>query len=889
MTSHLFGGSWRSSSSGYALHRSAQHNSCDPSVSAAINKSFYVDDFLQSVDDINHGVHLVGSVKERLLSDGFHLTKFVANDQTLLKYVPVDDKCIHDTIVQLSDSKTLGIMWNIDSDCFYFDVNIVKKNVLTKRCILSFVASIFDPLGLVSPIVLMGKVIFQETTLMKLSWDEPVPDALVVRWHKWLDTLLLLSDIRIPRCIKPKLFNDGNLELHSFSDASEHSYGCCIFIRCVGVCGVHSSLIYAKHRLAPTKPTTIPRLELQAAVLSAKVSSVVRKELEVSVSRVVFWVDSMIVLSYIRNSTRRFKPFVANRLGLIHELTAVEDWHHVSGVDNPADIVSRGSSPDVLDKKMWLQGPSFLRQYKSDWSVVESPITPLNPDDHELKKQVIVHTCEGNVSHPIDVLCDYYSSWYKLKKALAWMLRIKCKLLHRSTSTDFLTVEEIRNAEHVVLRYVQSVHYSAELSSLSSSGSVTRSSPLYKLQPVLNDDDLLVINGRLSHAPFADDRRDPVVVPHIHPIASLIVADIHGSSHLGQEWVVSLVRKNYWIVSLRKIVKAVSRKCVTCRKRFAVPGCQQMADLPRSRLNPHHPPFFDIGLDCFGPYLVKYGRAQIKRYGCIFTCFTTRAVHLEKINTLDTDSLINALRRFISRRGCPSSIYCDNGTNLTGSCRELKLALRSLSQSDENAFCLVKSITWKFAPPLSSHMGGVYERMIRTVRKVFAGMFNPTVRLTDEILETLFCEVEGIINGRPITKVSMDVNDSAALTPNHLLLLKGDIQVTPGVFSFGDMYRKRWRFVQGLVNAFWKRWLSYYLPDLQKRVKWNEKIRNLLVGDLVLICDVASPRGMWPLGLVKEVHVGRDGLVRSVRVKTVSTELVRPVTKLVLLEGYDEY
>ena len=420
--------------------------------------------------------------------------------------------------------------------------------------------------------------------------------------------------------------------------------------RCVEVYGVHSSLIYAKHRLAPTKPTTIPRLELQAAVLSAKVSSVVRKELEVSVSRVVFWVDCMIVLFYIRNSTCRFKPFVANRLGLIHELTSIEDWHHVSGVDNPTGIASCGSSPDVRDKEMWLRGLSLLSQYKSDWSVVASPITPLNPDDHELKKQVIVHTCEGNVSHPIDVLCDHYSSWYKLKKALAWILRIKCKLLHRSTSTDFLVVEEMRNAEHVVLRYVQSVHYSAELSSLSSSGSVTRSSPLYKLQPVLNDENLLIINGRLSHAPIADDRRHPVVVPHVLPIASLIVADIHGSSHLGQEWVVSLVRKNYWIVSLRKIVKAVSRKCFTCRKRFAVPGCQQMAVLPRSRLTPHHPPFFDMGLDCFGLYLVKYGRAQIKRYGCVFTCFTTRAVHLEKINILDTDSLINALRRFISCR-----------------------------------------------------------------------------------------------------------------------------------------------------------------------------------------------------------------------------------------------
>ena len=186
-------------------------------------------------------------------------------------------------------------------------------------------------------------------------------------------------------------------------------------------------------------------------------------------------------------------------------------------------------------------------------------------------------------------------------------------------------------------------------------------------------------------------------------------------------------------------------------------------------------------------------------------------------------------------------------------------------------------------------MGGVYERMIRTVRKVFAGLFNPNVCLTDEILETLFCEVEGIINGRPITKVSMDVNDSTALTPNYLLLLKGVSQVAPGVLALmiftedvGILY-KVW------LNAFWKRWLSYYLPDLQKPVKWNEKIRNFLVGDLVLICDVASPRGMWPLDLVKEVNVRRDGLVRPVRVKTVSTELVRPVTKLVFLEGYDEY
>lgn len=182
-------------------------------------------------------------------------------------------------------------------------------------------------------------------------------------------------------------------------------------------------------------------------------------------------------------------------------------------------------------------------------------------------------------------------------------------------------------------------------------------------------------------------------------------------------------------------------------------------------------------------------------------------------------------------------------------------------------------------------MGGVYERMIRTVRRVFDGLFNPNVRLTDEILHTVFCEIDGIVNGRPITKVSTDVDDLAALTPNHILILRGDLKSPPGSFSLGDMYRRRWRHVQGLADSFWKRWLASYVPDLQRRVKWQHKVRNICVGDLVLICDSSCPRGSWPLALVKEVNVGRDGLVRSVRVRTSKTELVRPVTKLVLLEG----
>ena len=887
MTSHLFGGVWSSSSACYALRRSA--SACEPNVRESIENSFYVDDYLQSVDNIDNGVQLVGSVRDTLDSNGFRLTKFIANDQELLRSIPDDDKCSppDDKVVPISESKILGVKWNINSDYIYFDIRVSESKIISRRHILSFVASIFDPLGLISPVIIAGKVIFQQTTRLKLSWDEQVPSEITHKWNAWLRTLLSLADIKIPRCVKPCRYNDSYLELHCFSDASEHSYGCCIYLRCVSKVGVHTSLIYAKHRLAPIKHVTIPRLELQAAVLSAKVSITVRAELEVPISSMYYWSDSMIVLCYIRNSTRRFKPFVANRLSTIHRLTAVVDWHHVCGSDNPADIVSRGCSPEGLDKVLWLDGPQFLKKYKSDWSMSEPPTCSLNQSDVELKKDVVVLLCEDKPVNPIDALCHHYSSWYRFKKAVAWFSRLKDVLLHRDVTIGSITVEELKHSEEIILSHVQAVSFSAEIASIVAGRSVSKCSKLYKLHPILNDSRLLVVHGRLTHADILQRHKYPVIVPYDHPIASQIVRDIHGSAHLGQEWVVSIVRNMFWITNIRNIVRRVSRDCVICKKRFSMPGHQQMADLPLSRVNPYHPPFFAIGLDCFGPYFVKYGRGTIKRYGCVFSCFTTRAVHIETIDSLETDSLINALRRFVARRGTPDSIFCDNGTNLTGACKELKSSLKCLSQDALHNHCLANDIRWNFVPPQASHMGGVYERMIRTIRKVFTGILNPNTRLTDEILQTVFCEVEGIINGRPITKVSTDVDDMAALTPNHLLLLRGDIKSAPGVFSQGNVYRKRWRHVQSLANLFWKRWLSSYIPDLQRRIKWHEKCRNLSIGDLVLICDVSAPRGSWPLGLIKEVNVSRDNLVRSARVKTARTELVRPVTKLVLLEGCD--
>lgn len=157
--------------------------------------------------------------------------------------------------------------------------------------------------------------------------------------------------------------------------------------------------------------------------------------------------------------------------------------------------------------------------------------------------------------------------------------------------------------------------------------------------------------------------------------------------------------------------------------------------------------------------------------------------------------------------------------------------------------------------------------------------------MTDEILQTVLVEVEGIVNSRPITKVSDQSDDPVALTPNHLLLLRDGPPPPPGVFEHVHMYRKRWKYIQHLANQFWQRWQREYIPELVKRNKWLDVKRNLKVGDLVLLVDENTPRNLWPLAIVTEVFHGRDDLIRSVKLKTKSSVFVRPISKVVLIEG----
>ncbi|XP_035986599.1 uncharacterized protein LOC118560067 [Fundulus heteroclitus] len=318
---------------------------------------------------------------------------------------------------------------------------------------------------------------------------------------------------------------------------------------------------------------------------------------------------------------------------------------------------------------------------------------------------------------------------------------------------------------------------------------------------------------------------------------------------------------------------------------------QKMADLPADRLIPE-PPFTSVGLDVFGPWTIvtrrtRGGCSQSKRWAVLFTCMSTRAVHIELIETMSTDSFINALRRFFAIRGPAKMLRSDRGTNFTGACKELDLEKEN---SGVGKYLQGRGCSWIFNPPHASHMGGSWERLIGIARRILDTMLSQTesTRLTHEVLSTFMAEVTAIINGRPLVPISTDPDCPVVLTPAMLITQKVCAVSAPsGNFSTGQLFGKQWKHVQHLADTFWKRWKGQYLPTLQSRSKWTENRPNVREGDVVLLKDPEASRNEWPMGLIIKTFPSRDMKVRKVEVKVVQNGTVkvflRPVSEVIVL------
>ena len=288
-------------------------------------------------------------------------------------------------------------------------------------------------------------------------------------------------------------------------------------------------------------------------------------------------------------------------------------------------------------------------------------------------------------------------------------------------------------------------------------------------------------------------------------------------------------------------------------------------------------------MDYFGPFMVRRGRALERRYGCIFSCLQCRAIHLELAQSLTTDSFILALMRFVNRRGSPVEIVSDNGSNFVGAERELGEWLSKLDQERISTQLVEKRIAWRFNPPNASHRGGVWERMIRSVRKILNSVAGRQ-SLNEELLWTYLTQAERIVNDRPLTAVREGLEEPTPIRASDLLQPKSSSFVAFNL-PLGQLVERRWRVVNDLTAEFWAKWKRVYLAMLQERQRWYRQREELQKGDIVITEVESTPRTYWPLGIIEEVIVDEDGLVRTVLVKTSNGAFRRDIRKVYRLEG----
>lgn len=864
-----------------------------PDTVKEIEKYMYCDDYISCANSIDEASARISEVIEIHKDAGFDVVNWSASDSRILRNLNESEK-----VKNFSDSsdldRVLGLWWDSEQDVFTFRLNFHKvsaevlsgQKIPTKREVLRLVMSIFDPLGFVGMLTVKGKIILQMIWRQEIGWDDEIKDEALEYWQKFLKELKLISSVSIPRSYSDNLCCAVSVQLHVFGDASSSAFAAVAYLRIEDAGGVVISFVSSRTRVAPLKAVTIPRLELQAAVLNSRLSHTLISALDVKIDRIIHWTDSMTVLCWLRNGSRRFKQFVSHRVGEIEQLTDIGSWKWVSTKDNVADLATRMIPGDYTPESRWFRGPEFLRFSEENWPREKETSEPIDMTES------VVELVNVNYEHDVDPLVPdarRFSSWTRLLRATARVRKI-FKIWYEFTSKarskgdltkSELTVTDLKEAEKCLWRDMQR-KYLPEISRLQKGQAIDKKSSLYKLSPFVDNMGILRMRSRLENCPEAVEKY-PVILDPKHPATKLMILDAHERNmHYGREQIVNNLRERFWIPGIRMAVKASWKDCQRCHNSMVQPAPPEMAPLPLARVEGNLFPFTRTGVDFFGPIMVTKGRRQEKRWGVLFTCMATRAVHLEIAHSLNTDSAIMAIRRFIARRGPVRELFSDNGTNFHGADNEMRDAVQKMDHQKISDTLAPKFIEWNFNPPASPHMGGSWERLVRSVKtamKATLAFHAPN----DEVLLTIFSEVEFIINNRPLTHVSLDPSDRTALTPNHFLIGRTSEQ-RPGEFDDNDLdLRKAWRKSQRLADCFWRRWIKEYLPELARRSKWFDQVPPLEKNSVVLIADGSLPRNDWPLGTVEEVFPGPDGKIRMATVKTSKGIYKRPVGKICVL------
>ncbi|XP_058449021.1 uncharacterized protein LOC131428981 [Malaya genurostris] len=515
-----------------------------PMASKILLKDFYVVDMLSDTDSIENGIKLYDELNQLLESAGFTLRKWSSNSSEILAVIP-DSLKVDRTSLELDSTtatiKTLGLSWEPRSDNFRFSVPQWNDSTeINKRIILSNFARLFDPLGLVGPVVVQAKIFLQDLWKQKCSWMEPLIEELQHWWLKFRHSLAGLSTLNVPRWLA---FNNDtvSVEIHGFCDASEKAYGACVYLRCTTVDGqITVRLITAKSRVAPLddvlrkrKKMTIPRLELSSALVLSHLYEKVVDSLQVS-AQPYFWTDSTIVKCWLSSSPARWQLFVANRVSEIQHLTQAGIWNHIAGSENPADVISRGMTPEHLaEHQMWWYGPAWLHKPRNAW-----PKTALldtsEYDKSLLEEKAVVATLAQ--PRPPNEIFMLRSTLTALVRITAMCRRFASNCRNRNNKrVGYISYPEREEASLELVKIAQQESFAEDISQLTLKGEVNPSSRLISLRPTLTDG-LIVVGGRLENAHISYSRKHPMILDNHHPLTLLIITHYREPTTLNSQY-----------------------------------------------------------------------------------------------------------------------------------------------------------------------------------------------------------------------------------------------------------------------------------------------------------------------------------------------------------------
>ena len=915
-----------------ALH-AENHKDEFPLAFKALKNFLYVDDLVYAVDNEQEAEDTIRELLELFRIASMKIHKWQSNCKPALNIIPSADNAVSEENV-----KILGTTWHTQTDflTFEFAKSVDSPMYETKRTILAQLAKIYDVLGLISPFTIVAKVLFQDLWLKELTWDQPVDPDTGSKYASWKSQIIQLSDIKIPR------YPFANKEVVSsfiaaFGDASQKAYGVAVYIVRRHTDGTTSSnLMVSKAKVAPANMlkqgealNTIVRLELMAAVLCARLGTYVSQATEIA--EVHFFSDSQITLARLKKPARSFKVWVGNRItDIIKHSGSYKNWHYVPTKQNPADLTSRGTEvSELINNELWWNGPSFLQEEASNW-----PKAPYFDDEEDegrkdtrndefkkyLEQGCRVFVLKIPVKKEVELFHTHMvamlgkqEKFRTVVKIIAFILRWKNykrsqpKQFGRKFKPNFLAPHvrikpaEFQQASNTLWQLVQRQCFPKELDTVIAEGGVSKNSVLRDYNPFL-ENGLLKSHTRLSYsAELRDETKFPILLPKHNCFVEKFVLHLHiGLLHCGANQCLNLLQAGYRIVGGKSEVRRIIRTCKRqlCRQPslYAPP----IAPLPSLRID-RPVPFQCVGVDFYGPIMTKHvckekecphAEKEEKTWGCVFTCFITRAVHLDIVGNMTTKEFLACFTRMIARRGCPTYIFSDCAKTFKAADKELRALYKAIDFNQVENETVARGITWKYNIELGPWGNGITERMVGLVKKPLKIALGSRTWSKNQ-LYTVLTEIEALINSRPLAAAREAFDDVSPITPSELCIGRKLLHIPDGRSTKLHTIEKtdfvaQLRIRRHVMGTFWRKWVNDYLLQLAPEKLWrkNEATAPIKIDDVVVIKeDTLKKRQRWILGRVLQTFPGKDGIIRAVQLRTGDGKTVRrPVRRLALLE-----